>query len=221
MMEHIASDRTPRNWSTPGLVCVLFSAICVSGCRSAASRRMVELESRVRIQEQQIRSLESARRQDAEVITASGETPSRPAVALKINSLLSGGLDRNDVPGDDTLSFLISPVDQAGQPVRTGDRLEIRAIDFSQSGSEQTVGSWDYDGDTLSALWHSGVFGKGYQARVAMSEPQQDRQLTIHARLTQADGKQLDASTQITFRAGRVDSAGAGASGPRSSTAEN
>lgn len=197
-----------RHWLAPILVGVCWW----SGC---ASRRQFEaLEAELRRHEDAMRVTESkAVKLESELTLARRETEMlRSQLAatssgsplpeqtghlvrlsgVKLNTLLSGGKDRDGQPGDDVLVALLSPHDQQGDLVKIAGEVEIEAYDMSRSGDDKRVGRWTFDPDQSSRSWHSGFVGAGLQFELPWQQVPSSRELVVHARLRTTDGRQFD-----------------------------
>ena len=128
---------TPRKLNSPGVLLAQFlacvSVLCSTGCQSAAIRRADELEARLRDQQSSIDRLASSLEQvesDRDVARREASILRDELVKLQpspeilqtahstaridrieVAPLLSGGLDRDEVAGDEQISLLIAPKD--------------------------------------------------------------------------------------------------------------
>lgn len=208
------------------LSCFVF-AVLLGGCRSPAPKASPteQMESHIRQQDQTIESLQhelteakselqAARRQVVEhaivadaapgAVTQAGFHPPR-VVRVDINRLLSGGLDRDGVPGDETVTVLITPRDEHGEPLRGEGRLEIELLDFSRPMDQQRLAHWSWTEEETSEAWYSGVFGDGYRLTAPLPAQPVTGQLTVHARFFTPDNKQFDAVGPLLLRTGAAE----------------
>ena len=116
---------------------------------------------------------------------------------VKINTLLSGGKDRDGKPGDDLLVALITPHDEQGDLVKIAGDVEIEAYDMSLSGDDKRVGHWTFDPEQSAKSWHSGFVGAGLQFELPWQEVPANKDLLVHARLRTADGRQFDTNSPL------------------------
>ena len=205
------------NQLAAALLCA--GACCAVGCRGP-SQRVQSLEAQLRQQDGRIialsRSLEEA---NAELEASAYETrilrqslsdlsvppaPEEAETAIRIKdieivSLLSGGLDRDGVPGDELLTLLVSPRDGSGETLRTSGQLIIEAFDFAGSDEQQQrIGHWEFADAELSDLWHSGVIGRGFRLVDRWQTAPSGKAVTVHARLVTKDGRQFDRTAQLS-----------------------
>lgn len=205
--------------STTHLATAILSAcaLCTSGCLGP-SNRVQSLEAQLRDQDARVVELSRALEETQAELTASNYEASllrqslsdlsappsaeEAETALRITdieivSLLSGGLDRDGVPGDELLTLLVSPRDASGETLRTSGRLIIEAFDFSTGGDQQRIGRWEFTGSKLTDLWHSGVIGRGFRLVDRWQTSPSGETVTVHARLVTSDGRQFDKTTQL------------------------
>lgn len=116
---------------------------------------------------------------------------------VKINTLLSGGKDRDGLPGDDILVALISPLDEQGDLVKIAGEVEIEAFDMTLPSDDKRVGHWTFNAEQAAKAWHSGFVGAGLQFELPWQDPPSTKELLVHVRLKTTDGRQFDSSTPI------------------------
>lgn len=116
---------------------------------------------------------------------------------VKINTLLSGGKDRDGQPGDDVLVALVAPHDQQGDLVKIAGEVEIEAFDMTLPGDDKRVGRWTYTPEEAAKVWHSGFVGAGLQFELPWQALPAGQELIVHARLRTTDGRQFDTSTPL------------------------
>jgi outer membrane murein-binding lipoprotein Lpp len=128
----------------------------------------------------------------AEQVTALGTVE-----GISLNKYLTGGLDRDGVPGDEMLSAVVVPADADGNLVKAPGSVMLTVLDLSKPEGQQQVGSWEYGPKDSEGLWHSGFLGSGYVVRVPWQKAPESPTLLVHARLKTIDGRQFDTSQSI------------------------
>lgn len=196
------------------------SALTVTGCQLGSSARVSSLEAQIRDQDSRIlnltRSLEDAR---AELGVANLESralresfnnltppPSTEQVensfrvtAIEIVQLLSGGLDRDNHPGDELLTLLVAPQDRLGETLRAAGSLSVEVFDFSLDGEQRQLGRWTFTDGELSDLWHNGLIGRGYRLVQRWDTVPSSNEVSVHVRLVTRDGRQFDETSRLTI----------------------
>lgn len=195
---------------------MLGAAAFAAGC---ASRGQIDiLESRLRQQEDSITQLQgqlstsqsqlqAARRESTDLRTqlADGTRTARveqvsalgQVEAIELNRFLTGGLDRDGVPGDELFSAVIVPTDSQGNLVKAPGAVSVTLFDLSRPEVQQRIGRWEFSPKQSDSLWHSGFLGSGYIVRVPWQDRPQSPNLLVHARLKTIDGRQFDTSQSI------------------------
>lgn len=202
-----------RQWVSLSGWAVLF----LGGCASRGSMDILEAEIRqtedaLHQAESQRKSLEvqlaEARRETellrTQLVSTTGAAPLPEQTGnlvrlsgLSINTLLSGGKDRDGHPGDEVLVTLVAPIDQQGDLVKIAGEVEIEAYDMSLPGEDKLVGRWTFTSAEAAQAWHSGFVGAGLQFELPWQTPPSSPELVVHARLRTDDGRQLDTSTKL------------------------
>ncbi len=199
-------------------VLLLAMSLVPTGCSLSSNRTQELVEARLRQQEDAIRELESRLRQSHESIAAlqqeadslrlasqQGLQPIPPEQAdqtfrvakIEVSSLMSGGIDRDQEPGDDQFTVLLSPRDASGNTLRVGGDLEIELFDFSKPNDNQRIGHWQIGRAKSGDLWHQGLVGTGYQFTTHWQQQPSSSDVHVHARLTTVDGRQFDTTTKL------------------------
>ena len=187
------------------------------GC---ASRGDVDLlEARLRENERELESAKShldqsrselqLARQEAELLrTQLSDSGRQPLLAeqadvllrtagLKFNSLLTGGLDRDGLPGDDVLSAVLVPHDGNGEPVKLTGAIDLELIDLSRPKDSQQIGEWNFSAEESRELWHRGLLGAGYRLNLPWQQIPESSEVVLHAKLTAPDKREFDATEII------------------------
>lgn len=215
---------TPRKPNS-GHVRVALFAVCASllcgiGCQSAAVRRAEGLEARLRDQQASIDRLTTS----LEQVEADRDVARREASILRdelvklqpspeilqtahstaridrieVVPLLSGGLDRDDIPGDEQISLLIAPKDSSGEIHRVSGELSVRLTDISRPAGSEEIANANFSEVESEALWHNGIVGRGFRVLIPLPADLKTRNLTAHVRFSTNAGAQLDTLHQMT-----------------------
>ncbi|MBI1310797.1 hypothetical protein GC176_05770 [bacterium] len=208
-----------------GAIAALFVFVLfVVGCSGLTTRRTRSVEVQLRQQRseneelrRELASTQSALTETQQTVEALRETrndasgnvtlASGAAVSagridrLRLNTLLSGGLDRDNIPGDELLSALVTPVDTSGTPTRVDGTLSLTAFDYSLPERDQQVGHWEWDTAATAALWLNGFVGAGYRITEAWQTLPRSADIVLHARFVSGGGQQFDATETVTIEA--------------------
>lgn len=202
------------------------SALVLCGCLGRANPDL--LRARLREQQEHLveveRRMETAQadlkraRHDAEQLRAELARAGTSVVAaeyneslvraskLQINSLMSGGLNRDEQPGDDALVAYISLVDDDGEVIKLPGTVELTLLDPSLPEPSRQLGLWRFSAEECRSKWTRGFTGAGYQFTVPIEKPVQHEQLVLNAKLTTADTRVFDASQIVRVTPGKTSS---------------
>ncbi len=113
---------------------------------------------------------------------------------VALSTLISGGLDRDGLPGDEGIVLLLTPLDSDGDLVKVPGQIEIEALELSRPADQQRIGRWTFGTDESRELWHRGFFAAGYLLELPWQTAPRSSEVLIHARFTTVDGRQFDTS---------------------------
>ena len=221
------------HWLAPALVW----CCCASGC---AGFQTELLESRLRQREDEAMLLRTQAKDLHFQLTASrrengvlrsqmrdagvrGMLPEQAAALfslkeIRLSRLMTGGIDTDGFPGDDTLSLVLEPHDQQGDVLKAPGTITIELLDLSLAQVDRRIGYWTFDLETALKHWQGGLFGTGYHFKLPWQRgyPRHPN-LSLHARLLTPDGRAFQVTKQITVRL--APGAALGQIGPRSPAA--
>jgi hypothetical protein len=116
---------------------------------------------------------------------------------LRINTLLTGGLDEDGQPGHDVLTLVLEPFDADEQTLKLPGEIRIDVTDPAAEGESKTIGVWQYAAEDARAAWHAGLLVTGFKFRLEWPTPPRHETLVVHARLTTSDGRVFDATETV------------------------
>lgn len=211
----------------------LFAIVLLAGCSGRGETDL--LQARLRDQQAQLvkvqtqlqdanANLASVER-EAELLrtqlaqAASGETKLAsgemvvPVSAIKINTMLTAGIDKDGTAGDDAVVVNFAPYDDDGEMVKLHGPVDIVAIDPSQPEGQQVFAKWSFTTDETREHWVRGFLGSGYQFTLPWPEPPAHDEVVLHVRLRAPDGREFLATQVVKIRRGAV-AASTPATGP-------
>jgi outer membrane murein-binding lipoprotein Lpp len=193
------------------------SAMLICGCLSRGNSDL--LRARIRDQQSQLAEterqmtfaqseLQRARREAESLRTelarggmnAAGAEYTEALVrvrTLQIHSLLSGGVNKDEKPGDDAFVAQVVPVDEDGEIVKLPGNIELTLLDPALPESQRQIGHWKYSAEECRSHWTRGFTGAGYQFTMPLTEPPAHESLVLHAKLTASDGRSFDANQVV------------------------
>jgi hypothetical protein len=122
------------------------------------------------------------------------------AAELRVQSWLTGGIDRDGQPGDEGLSVLVAPVDAAGDVIKLPGEIRIELLDLSQPVGEQVIARRQISLDDSESLWHRGFVGTGYLIELNWERIPTQPDVTLSVRLEAPDGRQFQTTHVVKVR---------------------
>lgn len=119
------------------------------------------------------------------------------ATGIHIQKWMTGGLDRDDRPGDDLLSAVIVPHDDDGETVKLPGTIRLQLLDLAMPQEGQRLGEWTFTVEESRRHWHKGMIASGYQFRLPWQQLPHSSELMLHATLTTTDGRKFHAGEII------------------------
>lgn len=194
------------------LLCGLAAGCALRGDTSALEAELRRHETRIGSLTQELRrandELAAARREaehfreqaavGGEFVLASEQADVLfRAEGLRINTLLTGGIDEGGRPGDELLTVVLEPFDADGQTLKLPGELTVDLTDPAAEGAAQTVGTWSYSAEQVREAWHAGLIVTGFKFRLPWQSPPRHETLVLHARLATTDGRVFDATETV------------------------
>lgn len=195
---------------------ILFAFAVTAGC---VSRGNVELlEARLRDQEDELRRFQAQHRQVQSELNAarrlneSLKQKIQPArheqIAwlteqqfqirdLKVNSLLTGGFDRDGKSGDDQVTLFFAPVDHRDEAIAAVGRLDCELIDPVQPVTRQQLGTWSFNAAQLRSAWQTTLGVAGYRLELPWQHPPKSTELQIRLRFHTPQGESFESSAPV------------------------
>ncbi len=197
---------------------VLLHGLLLAFCGCASRGNVELLESELRQQEDRyyalqhelraVRSELAVAREETELLrtrhvnhsgTALLPEQTRPLVRMSelgISKLFTGGLDRDNQPGDEAFVVLLNPLDSDGEVIKLPGQVDIVLLDFARNEDGEPIGRWSFTAEQTRERWHAGL-SQGFLFRLPWQETPVGSKLIVHARLTTVDGRDFLASHQF------------------------
>ena len=120
---------------------------------------------------------------------------------LFINPLHTGGIDGDSKPGDDGLSLLLEPRNEAGQFVPQEGNVSIALLDPAKVGDAARVARWNFDAaETKEAIQAVGS-ARGIHLEMPWpSRAPENGQLKLFVRYETPDGRKLEAQRDVFIK---------------------
>lgn len=207
---------TPRHLIL-GQVAVMAAALLSVGC---ASRGNVDaLEAQMRRQEDELRTLHAqVEKTKAELVAARrlNESLQQRLVQhagheetfdlseihfrvkkLTINTLLTGGFDRDGKPGDDQITLVFTPHDDLEKPVRLPGTVAIELLDPAQPSDQKSLGNWTFDAKQTAAAWQTILGISAFRFELPWQTRPQAEDLEVRVRFHSSHGDQFETTSPV------------------------
>lgn len=148
------------------------------------------------------RARQEAERLQSELVELGSEGP---AVAVQtsqidrihIHSLASGGLNKDDQPGDDAVVIQFVPIDTDGEPLKVPGEVEFRLTDPRLAQPERQIGYWIFSAEECHNHWTRGITSSGYQFTLPLQTLPQHTDLVLHLSFRTSDQRELSVSQVV------------------------
>ena len=132
------------------------------------------------------------------------------AEGLRVNKLLTGGLNEDGQPGDEVVHLMLEPIDADGHVLKLPGEVQIEVTDPAAPAGTRQLGQWRFSDAEAREAWHSSLFASGLKFRLPLSHPTRNGTVVVFARLKTADGRQFDATETVRLKtsSGNVATAG-------------
>lgn len=198
---------------------VLITATCLvsAGCRPNKRYDLIEAELRTRDRElaetraalDRAQTLNRAYEQGqargpAEVPVGVAPGPSGGGAVCSIREISlgrgTGGVDEDDLPGDESLMVVIIPRDSDKSEVKVPARAQIAAWEITPQGIKNPIGSWDIPAERLRPTWRNGLVSTGYFVGIPWQTFPTTERVRVAVRLTTTDGQAFEADRDLSVR---------------------
>ncbi len=199
---------------------LVLACLVVCGCASRMNTGL--LQARIREQAVQLaetqREVEKTRselkqsRQEADRLKAergaggpAGEATVRSTAQinkLHIYPLASGGLNKDNEPGDDAVVVQFAPFDRDNEPIKIPGQLEFVLLDPQLPQSEQELGRWSFSTDECRSHWTRGIASTGFQFTLPLEQSARHTDLVVKLRMKTANDRRYETSQVVKAIAG-------------------
>ena len=112
----------------------------------------------------------------------------------------TGGVDDDNLPGDESLMVVIAPKDPDGTIVKIPGKAAVSAYEINRQGLKTQIGQWDVTPDQLRRAWKSGLLSNGYFVPLQWDRAPTTDRLRLAVRFTTLDGANYEADKDVTVR---------------------
>jgi hypothetical protein len=183
-----------------------------AACKSSRRYELIEAELRTRDRElaearaelQQAKLLADAYQRNIQRPPPCPAPGAAAAPALPLRDVVlgsgTGGIDDDNLPGDEGLQVVVVPRDEDGSAVKVPARVGVRAFEITREGLKNPIGAWEVPPEQLRRAWRGGLFATGYYVPLQWDQPPATERVRIAVRLTTLDGRAYEADRDVTVR---------------------
>ena len=124
------------------------------------------------------------------------------ASRLRIHSLSSGGLNKDDRPGDDVVVIQFVPLDADNEVLRVAGAVEFRLFDPQLPESDRELGHWTFSADECGRHWTRGIASSGFQFSLPLDQDPQHSDLIVKLTFQTPAGRNLELSQVVKVVSG-------------------
>lgn len=204
----------------PMLLVAMSSWILICGCAGRMDADL--LQARIREQESQLTQsasemaktrselkqarieAEKLRSELAEIGIVPDSVDHAPILAsrLRIHSLSSGGLNKDDRPGDDVVVIQFVPLDADNEVLRVAGAVEFWLFDPQLPESDRELGHWTFSADECGRHWTRGIASSGFQFSLPLDQDPQHSDLIVKLTFQTPAGRNLELSQVVKVVSG-------------------
>ena len=111
---------------------------------------------------------------------------------IDLQPWLTGGIDKDDAPGDDALVVHFTPLDDQGEAVKLPGDVRITVTDPGAEPGKQTLGEWAFSPEECRENWMRGWLGGGFQFTLPWQDSPESSRLVVHVDFMTPDGRKFD-----------------------------
>lgn len=203
----------PMRWTLAGMCWI--GLLAGFGCRSNSRTDLLEAELRTR--ERQLHELQSelartravnqAFEHELRTVVPGPISSLNPETALVLGPLQgielgrgTGGVDEDNIPGDENLLLVVVPRDQDGSEVKATGSLSVTAFEVTPEGVKLPLSSWEIPAVSLRPTWKSGLFSTGFHVLLAWKTPPTTEQLRVVVQFRLTNGRVYETDKDIKIR---------------------
>ena len=197
----------------------LLTLLVICGCAGRMNTGL--LQARIREQAVQLAEtqremadtrsqLKLAQAESSRLKSELGQTEVRRDASTRLSSeihrvhiypLASGGLNKDNAPGDDAIVVQFAPMNRNNQPIQLAGDLQITIRDPKLPEPTQVVGQWSYSADECRKQWTRGLSSSGFQFTLPIEQPIRHENLMVQIRFQPGGDQRFDATQVVKVNA--------------------
>lgn len=186
-------------------------ALLTGGCRAITRNPYDKIEAELRTRERELAEARAELRDSKLLNEAYGRQPrglpcEDPGTVpfLPIKEIVfgsgTGGIDNDNLPGDEALQVVVVPRDGDNSAVKVPANMTVLAFEVAKNGARTAIGRWDVPPDRLGKTWKAGLFSTGYYLTLQWDRPPSYDRVKLVVQMQTLDGRSFEAEREITVR---------------------
>ena len=131
-------------------------------------------------------------------------SPEQASLSYTLRSITlgrqTGGLNDDDVPGDEALQVTVEPLDPDGHAIKAPGTLQIHALEITPEGVKRPLSTWTIGPEQLRRKWRSGLLSTGYYVVLPWKCWPSTEKVRVVAQFSTGDGRVYEADKDVTIR---------------------
>jgi hypothetical protein len=130
------------------------------------------------------------------------DTSSSQVREIRLHTVLTGGIDRDGLPGDEGIQVMIEPLNAQGNVVSVSGAVAIAMMDHTLPAGDQRLAFWTFDAEKSADKIQRGGLSDGllFDLMWGGQRYPSHRVLDVYVRYTTSDGRHLDTRGKVRVR---------------------
>jgi hypothetical protein len=112
----------------------------------------------------------------------------------------TGGIDEDNIPGDEGLQIVLVPHDGDGSAIKAAGSLRVTALEITPEGLKTPLSTWEVSATKLRQSWRSGLLSTGYFVALPWQRIPSIERLRVVATFMPLEGGVFEAERDVTIR---------------------
>ena len=128
-----------------------------------------------------------------------GQHPALPLKEVQLGTG-TGGVDDDNLPGDESLMVVVVPRDDDGTAVKLPGKVIVGVCEINKQGLKTPIGRWEVPPEQVRRTWRSGLLSSGYFVPLKWDTAPGSDRLRVSVQFVTLDGKPFEADKDVTVR---------------------
>lgn len=162
-----------------------------------SQREAARAKDELKQSQRELDRLKSETKQASSEITDVAFKPNMQIGKVQIFPLASGGVNKDNVTGDDAIVVQFAPLDLENQPFRLAGDVDITLIDPELPVADQELGDWHFSADECRTHWTRGIASSGFQFTLPLDQPLSHPKVVVKLRFRPSKDKTFESSQVV------------------------